>query len=80
MRKLIYSMGVSLDGFIAGPDGEIDWSAPDEELRRFRDTTFGSRVVYVRYMRVEDGPVGLLLACVRDRIGHKGITPVGESG
>jgi hypothetical protein len=26
-------MGVSLDGFIAGPDGEIDWSAPDEELR-----------------------------------------------
>ena len=32
MRKLIYSMGVSLDGFIAGPDGDIDWSAPDEEL------------------------------------------------
>ncbi len=35
MRKLIYSMGVSLDGFIAGPGGEIDWSAPDEELHRF---------------------------------------------
>ena len=34
-RKLIYSMGVSLDGYIAGPDGEIDWSAPDEELHRF---------------------------------------------
>ena len=32
MRKLIYSMGVSLDGFIAGPQGEIDWAAPDEEL------------------------------------------------
>ena len=31
MRKLIYSMGVSLDGFIAGPEGEIDWTAPDEE-------------------------------------------------
>src|SRR3984893_19551036 len=38
MRKLIYSMGVSLDGFIAGPDGEIDWSAPDEELHRFHNT------------------------------------------
>jgi len=25
LRKLIYSMGVSLDGFIAGPDGDIDW-------------------------------------------------------
>ena len=37
MRKLIYSMGVSLDGFIAGPDGEIDWSGPDEELHRFHN-------------------------------------------
>ena len=36
-RKLIYSMGVSLDGFIAGPDGDIDWSAPDEELHRFHN-------------------------------------------
>jgi dihydrofolate reductase len=35
VRKVIYSMGVSLDGFIAGPKGEIDWSAPDEELHRF---------------------------------------------
>jgi dihydrofolate reductase len=37
MRKLIYSMGVSLDGFIAGPSGEIDWSAPDDELHRFHN-------------------------------------------
>jgi dihydrofolate reductase len=37
MRKVIYSMGVSLDGFIAGPKGEIDWSAPDEELHRFHN-------------------------------------------
>jgi dihydrofolate reductase len=35
MRSLIYSMSVSLDGFIAGPDGAIDWSVPDEELFRF---------------------------------------------
>jgi dihydrofolate reductase len=37
MRKLVYSMGVSLDGFIAGPRGEIDWSAPDNELHRFHN-------------------------------------------
>ena len=37
MRKLIYSMSVSLDGFIADSDGEIDWSAPDEELHRFHN-------------------------------------------
>jgi dihydrofolate reductase len=30
-------MSVSLDGFIAGPGGEIDWSAPDEELHRFHN-------------------------------------------
>jgi dihydrofolate reductase len=37
MRKVIYSMSVSLDGFIAGPDGTFDWSAPDEELHRFHN-------------------------------------------
>lgn len=37
MRRLIYSTGVSLDGFIAGPGGEIDWAAPDEELHRFHN-------------------------------------------
>jgi dihydrofolate reductase len=37
MRNMIYSMGVSLDGFIAGPDGDISWSAPDEELHRFHN-------------------------------------------
>jgi dihydrofolate reductase len=37
MRKLIYSMGTSLDGYIAGPRGDIDWGAPDEELHRFHN-------------------------------------------
>jgi dihydrofolate reductase len=35
MRMVIYSMGVSLDGFIEGPNRELDWSTPDEELHRF---------------------------------------------
>ena len=37
MRKVIHSMTVSLDGFIADPNDEIDWSAPDEELHRFHN-------------------------------------------
>ncbi|MCW2967847.1 MAG: pSRTUE45c [Solirubrobacteraceae bacterium] len=36
-RRLIYSMGVSLDGYIAGPDGGFDWAAPDEELHGFHN-------------------------------------------
>jgi dihydrofolate reductase len=35
MRTVIYSMSVSLDGFIAGPDGDISWTAPDQELFSF---------------------------------------------
>jgi dihydrofolate reductase len=34
MRKVIYSMSVSLDGFIEAPDGDLRWSFPDEELHR----------------------------------------------
>jgi dihydrofolate reductase len=37
MAAVVYSMGVSLDGYIAGPGGEIDWSAPGEELHRFHE-------------------------------------------
>ena len=37
MRKLVYSMTVSLDGYVADPRGEIDWSAPDAELHRFHN-------------------------------------------
>jgi dihydrofolate reductase len=35
MRSVTYSMGVSLDGYIVGPDGNFDWTAPDEEVFRF---------------------------------------------
>lgn len=35
MRTVSCSMGVSLDGYIAGPDGGFAWSPPDEEVFRF---------------------------------------------
>src|SRR5215207_3737873 len=35
MPPVIYSMSVSLDGFIAGPTGDIGWTAPDTEQFRF---------------------------------------------
>jgi dihydrofolate reductase len=35
MRKLIVQELVSIDGFFAGPDGEIDWHRVDDEYRDY---------------------------------------------
>ncbi len=35
MRAVTYSMGVSLDGYIVGPDGGFNWTEPDEEVFGF---------------------------------------------
>ncbi|WP_432192413.1 dihydrofolate reductase family protein [Streptomyces sp. bgisy027] len=35
MRRVTYSMNVSLDGYIVGPDGDMDWGVPDEDVFRF---------------------------------------------
>lgn len=32
MRRVRYSVAMSLDGFIAGPNGEADWIVPDPEV------------------------------------------------
>ena len=32
MRKLISFMHISLDGFVAGPKGELNWVKVDEEI------------------------------------------------
>ena len=37
MSRLIYAMAVSLDGYIAGPDGDGAWAAPNAELHRFHN-------------------------------------------
>src|SRR5581483_6028676 len=35
MRPVTYSLTVSLDGYMAGPGGDISWTTPDPELFRF---------------------------------------------
>jgi dihydrofolate reductase len=35
MHSVTYSMNTSLDGYIVGPDGRFDWSAPDKDVFRF---------------------------------------------
>lgn len=35
MHSVTYSMSMSLDGYIVGPDGRFDWTAPDPAVFRF---------------------------------------------
>ncbi|MEA4907493.1 MAG: dihydrofolate reductase family protein, partial [Anaerolineaceae bacterium] len=35
MRKVIFAMSTSLDGFIEGPNGDIGWQVVDAELHRY---------------------------------------------
>ena len=37
MRKVILHMMVSLDGFIEGPNKELDWHAWDDEMEKYAD-------------------------------------------
>lgn len=53
MRKLVLFMHTSLDGFVAGPNGEMDWIIVDEEIFDFAgqrtdasDTALYGRVTY----------------------------------
>src|SRR5436190_8979519 len=53
MRKIIYFMKISLDGFVAEPNGELNWAKVDEEIfdhvgKRISegDTALYGRVTY----------------------------------
>jgi dihydrofolate reductase len=34
MRNIVLALSVSLDGYIEGPERQIDWHMVDDELRR----------------------------------------------
>ena len=47
MGDVVVHMGISLDGFIAGPDGEIDWHLVDDELHQhMNDELRGAAAFY----------------------------------
>lgn len=53
MRKIISLMHISLDGFVAGPNGEMEWIKTDQELFEYvgkrigqGDTALYGRVTY----------------------------------
>jgi dihydrofolate reductase len=52
MRNVTFSMGASLDGYIAGPDGGFDWTPPDDEVFRSHIDEIRDVVAYVMGRRL----------------------------
>ncbi|HYC40663.1 MAG TPA: dihydrofolate reductase family protein [Chitinophagaceae bacterium] len=62
MRKLLAGFATSIDGFIRGPQGELDWIVYDhEQFRELEkqwaetDAMFHGRVTYEEAMRMQEG-------------------------
>lgn len=65
MRKIILNLAVTLDGFIEGPNGEIDWCIVDEDIGGTEflgdllaeiDTIFYGRISYDMWKSYQPDP------------------------
>ncbi|MGO1562792.1 MAG: dihydrofolate reductase family protein [Actinomycetaceae bacterium] len=52
MGRLIYWMNVSLDGYVAGPDGSLDWNEPGEDVMDAIDADMADVGTYLYGRRV----------------------------
>jgi len=89
MRRLVYSVAASLDGFIAGPNGEYDWIVQDPAFDfaalwdRF-DTLLMGRLTYeVAITRLDFlhsmGKKIVVVSTTLDPAKHPGATIVGSN-
>ncbi|MER5265955.1 dihydrofolate reductase family protein [Actinosynnema sp. NPDC002837] len=51
MRKIVYSLSVSVDGFFEDLDGSIDWHLVDEELHEHFNTVFAEMGAFLEGRR-----------------------------
>lgn len=89
MRRLIYSVAASVDGFIAGPHGEYDWIAPDPSFDfgalwdRFDTLLMGRRTFEVALTRFEMvnkmGKRVVVVSTTLDPAKHPCVTVIGKS-
>jgi dihydrofolate reductase len=61
MKKVLLNLAVTLDGYIEGPNGEIDWCIMDddmdfEEFLPGIDTIFFGRISYDAWIKYQPGP------------------------
>jgi len=88
MRPLVYSVAMSLDGFIAGPNGEYDWIVPDPSFdfaalwRQFDTLVMGRRTYEVALTRFNPidklGKKIFVASTTLDPSQHRGATIIRE--
>ena len=88
MRKIIYSVAMSLDGYVAGPNGEADWIVMDPEIdfmgmmARFDTVLMGRRTFEAAQRQGGGGSMpGVTSVVVSRTLGpsdHPGLTVIGE--
>jgi dihydrofolate reductase len=87
MRRIRYAVAASLDGYIAGPNGEFDWIIQDPEIdfgalfRQF-DTALIGRLTYEAMLRSGNGMLPGMKTFVFSRTlqqrDHPGVTVIWE--
>jgi len=89
MRRLCYQVATSLDGYIAGPQGEYDWIVTDPEIdfekifARFDILLMGRRTFdLARAVGRETTPGKRTVVVSRTLVpaDHPGVTVLGEAG
>jgi dihydrofolate reductase len=88
MRKIVYSVAMSLDGYLAGPNGEADWIVMDPEIdfagmmARFDTILMGRRTFEAAQAQGGGAPMPGVTSVVVSRTlrqeDHPGLTVIAE--